>query len=151
MSDPRDRGGAPPTPPPVQDCVEGYVHVRAPLRFLLLKRTEPRGGFWQPVSGRVEPHDLSLESAVRREVAEETGFRSLCSVSDLHWQLVFPGKDGRPWRVHAFGVEVPEERPPVLSYEHERFRWCRPEEALSTLFWPDNREALRTLRMRLGI
>lgn len=137
-------------PPPVQDCVEGFVYVRAPLRFLLLKRTEVRGGFWQSVSGRVEPSDLSFESAVRREVLEETGFTEVRSVRDLSWTLVFKGKDGRPWRAHGYGVEVPSPRPPRLSEEHEAYRWCGSGEALSTLFWPDNREALRRLIALLG-
>ncbi|MDE2045481.1 MAG: NUDIX domain-containing protein [Thermoplasmata archaeon] len=136
--------------PPLQPCVEGFVFVRSPFRLLLLKRTAMRGGFWQSVSGRVEPSDPSLEAAVRREVREETQFTKVGPVIDLHWEYVFEGRHHRPWKVHAFGVEVPDARPPVISSEHEAYRWCRSGEALATLFWPDNREALRRLLAVVG-
>ena len=137
-------------PPPVQPCVEGFLFVRAPPTFLLLKRSPTRGGFWQSVSGRFEPSDASFADAVLREVEEETGFTEIVSLVDLRWELIFPGKDGRPWHVHSFGVELPERRPPRLSSEHVSYRWCRPGEALSTLFWPDNREALRRLSLMVA-
>ncbi len=144
------RAGEIPLPPPVQDCVEGFVFVRSPPQFLLLKRTEARGGFWQPVSGRFEPSDRTFEHAVRREVAEETGFSGVGELLDLSWAVVFPGKDGRPWRLHSYGVEIPRVTAPRLSHEHVAYLWCRPGEALSTLFWPDNRQALRRLLAALG-
>ena len=43
------------------------------LEFLLLKRTEQHGGFWQGVSGAPEWGESDGDGAVR-EVWEETGF-----------------------------------------------------------------------------
>ena len=40
--------------------------------MLVLQRTPERGGFWQLVTGRVEPGE-SVEAAARRELLEETG------------------------------------------------------------------------------
>lgn len=138
--------------PPVLDCVEGYVFARGPPRFLLLKRSPARGGFWQSVSGRVETWDPSFRDAVVREVREETGFTDLRSVDDLGWGLEFPGPvSGRPLRSHCFSVEVPSPRPPRLSDEHVEHRWCTTGEALSLLYWPDNREALRRLLQKRGL
>ena len=138
-------------PLPVRDCVEGFIHVRAPARFLLLRRTPDRGGFWQPVSGSVEPWDRDLPSAMLREVAEETGFREGVRVDPVGWGLQFPGPNGRTFRSHTFAVEVPQLRPPRLSDEHDAFRWCTLSEALATLHWPDNREGLRRLAFRSGL
>lgn len=135
---------------PVQDCVEGFVFVRGPVKVLMLKRSAARGGWWQSVSGRVEPSDASYDAAVRREVREETGFSDVARTIPFDWNLVFRGKD-RPWRTHAFGVEVPRELPPHLSEEHTEHRWCSLAEALSLLHWPDNREALRRLAQREGL
>ncbi|MFO1444112.1 NUDIX domain-containing protein [Bacillus sp. Bva_UNVM-123] len=42
------------------------------LYFLLLKRSQKRGGFWQPVSGGVEKFEPPIQS-VKREIFEETG------------------------------------------------------------------------------
>jgi hypothetical protein len=80
-------------------------------------------------------------------VTEETGFTELLRIVPLECGRIFTGKDGRPWRVRTFGVEVPRVSPPRLGAEHTHYRWCRPAEALAQLFWPDNREALRHLGM----
>ena len=42
-------------------------------RVLLLKRRAERGGFWQILTGRIEPGESPLQTA-GREVHEETGF-----------------------------------------------------------------------------
>jgi lipoyl(octanoyl) transferase len=41
-------------------------------RLLLLRRTPERGGFWQQVTGRIEPGE-DAAAAARRELREETG------------------------------------------------------------------------------
>ncbi len=48
------------------------VPVGADGRVLLLRRVPERGGFWQPVTGRIEPGEAP-EVAARRELGEETG------------------------------------------------------------------------------
>jgi 8-oxo-dGTP pyrophosphatase MutT (NUDIX family) len=133
---------------PLQECVEANLWTGSPVRILLLKRTPQRGGFWQPVSGRVEGRDGSFPAAVRREVLEETGFRLAGPLEDLDWSYAFPGRDGRTWRVHAFAAELPGPSPPTLSDEHTEWAWLAPAEALRTLSLPDNRDALRRLLAR---
>ena len=132
-------------PPVAQECVEAYVFVAAPARFLILRRPPERGRIWVPVSGKVEPTDPDLESALRRELAEETGFTRFRRLFSLHWHVRFDGPDGRPWRLHAYGVELAREEPPVLSREHEAFEWVDRDEALRRLHYEDNREAVRRL------
>ncbi len=135
---------------PVQECVEAFVVVRHPLRVLLLRRAPNRGDFWQPVSGKVEPSDTSYAAAALRETEEETGFTEVREVIDLGWSLLFLWDGKRPFRVHGFAAEVPVERRPLLSREHQAYRWCSPSAALSLLFHPDNREALLRLQQRIG-
>ena len=138
------------TPQPIRECVEGYVYARGPRRYLLLHRSARKGGFWQSVSGKVEPRDRSYADAVRREVAEETGFSDPIRVTDLEWTYLFPGGDGLPWRLHAFAVEVPRASPPQLTSEHTEFQWLPYPRAVARLYWPDNREALRRLEQKVG-
>jgi 8-oxo-dGTP pyrophosphatase MutT (NUDIX family) len=128
---------------PIQECIEAYVLAGEPRQVLLLKRTEERGGFWQPVSGRIEPFDPDPPAAVRREVLEETGFSPERPPVDLSWSFAFPGRDGRTWRVHAYGLSLPATRPPRLSGEHTAFQWVPLGQAAGWLAFEDNREALR--------
>jgi 8-oxo-dGTP pyrophosphatase MutT (NUDIX family) len=98
-----------------------------------------------PVSGKVESSDRDLESALRRELVEETGVVDPTRVFPLDWEVEFDGTDGRRWRLHGFGVELPREAIPRLSREHEDFAWLGVREAVSRLHYPDNREAVERL------
>lgn len=100
-----------------------------------------------PVSGKVEPGDPDLPAALRRELAEETGAREVPVLFDLDWHVRFEGPDGRPWRLHAFGVRVPRSFTPTLSREHDAFAWVSPEEAVRRLHYDDNRAAVERLRV----
>jgi 8-oxo-dGTP pyrophosphatase MutT (NUDIX family) len=133
-----------------QECVEGYPFCRAPTRVLILRRPPSRGRIWAPVSGKVEAIDADYPSALRRELAEETGFTELVRLFPLEWEVPFTGPDGRPWRLHAYGVELDGPREPALSDEHDAWEWVAPSRAIEQLHYEDNREAVRRLESRLA-
>ncbi|MCI4361543.1 MAG: NUDIX domain-containing protein [Thermoplasmata archaeon] len=135
--------------PIAQECVEGYIFCAPPTRVLILRRPPARGRIWAPVSGKVDAADLDYPSALRREIAEETGFTEIVRVFPLDWAVPFTGPDGRAWRLHAFGVEVDRPRPPRLSAEHDAFDWVVPSDAIDRLHYEDNREAVRRLEARI--
>jgi 8-oxo-dGTP pyrophosphatase MutT (NUDIX family) len=132
-------------PPISQECVEGYLFVAAPFSLLTLRRPPSRERWWVPVSGKVDPSDRSRESALRREIFEETGFAGPLRPFSLDWDVPFDGPDGRRWRLHAYGVELDGRWVPRLSDEHEGYAWLTAREALARLHFEDNREALRRL------
>ncbi|HEV2520368.1 MAG TPA: NUDIX domain-containing protein [Thermoplasmata archaeon] len=136
-------------PPAVQECVEGYLYTRAPFRVLLLRRPPSRGSIWVPVSGKVEPSDPDFESALRRELSEETGLTDPVGITPLDWTVEFDGPDGRRWRLHGYAVELAREALPRLSEEHEAYAWVDLAEAIRRLHYPDNREALDRLARSL--
>ena len=117
--------------------------VHSEPRYLLLKRTAQEGGEWSPVGGAAEPGETPRQ-AVLREAAEETGFQRFRRVVDLAFAYEFT-LDGRPVRLHAFGLEMDREEPPVLDDAHEGFRWADYETARSLLPWPNQREWLQRL------
>ena len=133
-----------------QECVEGYLYVAAPQRLLVLRRPPDRGSIWAVVSGKVEPSDPDLGSALRREIAEETGFVQLRRLFPLDWEVVFDGPTGGRWRLHGFGVEMPDPAMPRLSPEHSAAEWVPFDEAERRLHYPDNREAVVRLREALS-
>ena len=55
------------------------------------------------------------------------------------------GPDGRPWRLHGYGVELEREVEPLLSEEHDAFEWLDASDALARLHYDDNRQALGLL------
>lgn len=137
-----------PLGPVVRECVEGYLYSTPPLRVLVLRRPPARGSFWVPVSGKVEPEDIDLEAALRRELSEETGLSRATSVEPLDWHVPFRADNGETWRLHAYAVRVEPEFRPRLSAEHDDFAWVTPDEAMARLHFPDNAEAVRRLVAR---
>ncbi len=138
-----------PLGPIVRECVEGYVFVRDPLRFLVLQRTPARGRLWGVVSGKVDPADPDYVAALRRELSEETGFSDPGAIVPLDWHVTFRADNGESWRLHAYAVELDTPRDPRLSREHEAFAWLSPAEAIGRLHYADNREAIRRAVARL--
>ena len=136
----------PPPGPIARECVEGYLFARDPFEVLLFRRPPERGRIWVPVSGKVEPTDRDFESALRRELAEETGLDVPRRVFALDWHVPFRADNGETWRLHAYGVEVDRSFRPRLSPEHDAAEWVGPEEAARRLHFEDNRAALDRLR-----
>ncbi|MGC2290219.1 MAG: NUDIX domain-containing protein [Thermoplasmata archaeon] len=128
-----------------QECVEGYLFVRRPFQVLLFRRPPSRGRIWVPISGKVDPSDRNLSTALRREIEEETGLTRLRHVAPMRWVFRWRGSDGGVWRLHAFAVELPSRRTPRLSDEHDAFEWLEPSVAVTRLHYRDNRAALRRL------
>ena len=134
-----------------RECVEGYLFAGAPIEILLFRRPPSRDHIWVPISGKVEPTDHDLESALRRELAEETGLLRPRRIVPLDWHVPFRAENGETWRLHAYAVEVDRSWVPRLSAEHESAEWVDPEEAVRLLHFPDNREAVLRLRARVGV
>jgi 8-oxo-dGTP pyrophosphatase MutT (NUDIX family) len=126
------------------------VHV-GPLGtdVLLLKRVPRLGGFWQGVTGALEPGE-SLADAASRELFEETGFAAVrveqvdysCSyqVPDDYVHLYAPSVD-RIDEFTFFGM-IDDCSVPNLSHEHEECQWCSIDQALGLLKWADDKRAL---------
>ncbi len=137
-----------------QRVVEAIVFRRTdPVVFLLMRRTLARGGWWQAVTGSVEDGE-DLESAVRREVWEETGITEFLEFVDLDYAFPFEftkygGKEPLEAVKNSFGVEVGGEAVET-GREHDAWEWVAFGEALERLTWEDNKEAFRRLERYLN-
>jgi dATP pyrophosphohydrolase len=114
-------------------------------QFLLMHRVatdEPP--FWQGVSGWIEaderPHDTAL-----RELREETGFEAeeLFSV-DAIFDLYKPRR-GTIETIVPFAALVADGMNPILSSEHDEWRWGTVSAALDLLPYEPQRKAIRRI------
>ncbi|MBS1148738.1 MAG: lipB [Myxococcaceae bacterium] len=120
------------------------VVVHRDQRILALQRTEARGGFWQPVTGRIEAGE-SPEAAAQRELAEETGLTA--PVRPLDYVHAFAQRETQPPRLieeTAFSAEAPAGFVPRLDpAEHRAFEWVEREEAIARFPYEGLKEAVR--------
>jgi lipoyl(octanoyl) transferase len=119
-------------------------NMTAGAQVLLLKRRPEKGGFWQIVTGWIEPAE-SPEAAAERELREETGQKLL--VQPLNYRHTFALGDSLPpilVEETAFGAEWNAAGEPQLDpSEHETYRWMSVDEVAPLLPFPGLRAAVR--------
>lgn len=106
--------------------------------FLVLRRPEDRGGWWQPVTGNVDPGE-HLGACAAREVWEETGISEISELNDVDTYTF--EKEGAQISETVFGAAV-KGRDVTLSEEHLEYQWLPYEEARALLHWPGNQAGL---------
>jgi lipoyl(octanoyl) transferase len=125
------------------------VPVGADGRVLLLRRSAQRGGFWQQVTGRIEPGEAPAEAA-RRELREETGadvpvvdlgyvhsFALDPAINRISSATVFVVEE------HAFGARLPAGFEARISDEHAAHAWAEPQEAAERVRFAGLKRAIR--------
>lgn len=94
--------------------------------ILLLKRPADdfRGGTWELPSGKVEPHDADLYTALRREVSEETGLH-IADITGYLGAFDYTSGSGKHTRQHTWSVTQRSSLPreDVVLTEHDEQAW----------------------------
>lgn len=115
--------------------------------YLLLKRNQELGGYWQPVTGFFEEPETNRQAALR-ELVEETGIESYQRIVDPR-HFFFFDMQGDKCAVSVLAVEVASQTQIRLSYEHTEHCWLHYREARLTLYWENNRVTLDKLHKLL--
>jgi lipoyl(octanoyl) transferase len=112
-------------------------------RVLLMQRTPERGGFWQILTGRLEPGENPLQT-VAREIYEETGFApELGEIRALDYDHSFAlGDRIPPFFIHETAFTAQVSGDPRLSDEHVAYQWATPAEAMRLLPFAGLRRAV---------
>jgi lipoyl(octanoyl) transferase len=123
--------------------------TRADGKVLLLRRSEERGGFWQQVTGRIEPGE-DPSAAAARELREETGAEApVRPLGYVHGFALGPAQAGRvggglrTGQETAFAAVLPDGFAPRLSDEHRDWGWFSTDEAVARLPWAGLRRSVR--------
>ena len=126
------------------------------LEYLMLKRSEKKGGFWQPITGGVKLSEgESVVSAMYREIREEIGVekseivRVVPDVYFFNWIQDRNPEDVLNVSEYVFGVEVAGSELISIGIEHIDKRWCGFGESLDLLKYDSNKEGLKRLNLVL--
>lgn len=109
------------------------VAVHRDGQVLCLRRRAERGGFWQLITGRLEPGEAPHEAA-SRELEEETGWRG--QVHSLDYRHTFAFGESLPpllCEESAYAARAPEGWEPQLADEHDGYEWLPLASALERL------------------
>lgn len=118
-------------------------------KFLVLKRSEASGGFWQSIIGGVEEGESEI-SALKRELKEETGISEYRQIINLKYSFSFClPRLGNPAE-NVYAVEVKPETKIVLNPEHAEYRWLTFEESLALIKYDSSEEGFRKIWKMLG-
>ncbi len=135
---------------PIQVLIYPVRKTNEDLEYLMLKRVKDRGGFWQGVTGAPE-NDETLSEAAKRELFEETCFRSVTLIQtdvsyiipmEDRWKDIYP-KDTTEIPEYLFIAMIHQPDPPITDpIEHDDWKWCSYQEAMNLLSLEDNKRAL---------
>jgi dihydroneopterin triphosphate diphosphatase len=130
----------------IEVCI--FTIVDGEPDYLLLKRAPDNAlypGIWQFVSGRIDGEEKAFEAAYR-EMREETGCIAQKFYTVPHVNMFYYAATDSVNIAPLFAARVKERATPVLSDEHDEYKWCTYDAALALLVWPGQREGLRIVR-----
>ena len=130
--------------------VQGVMYAKNndDVRYLIIKRCEADGGFWQGVTVTLEEGEM-LKECLIREIKEEIGINDIKNISELKQTLQWSKKSGFIITEYVYAVELNVDAKVILSEEHDDYRWCDFEEAYLLLGKDNNKNTLKMINEEL--
>lgn len=130
--------------------VQGVIYAEENKKrdYLIIKRRENDGGFWQGVTGTVEEGELLVECLIR-EIKEELGVKKedIAKISQILQTIQWKKKNGFVITEYVYAVQINRRQKIWLSDEHVEYKWCDFSEAYNTLGKENNKNTLKFVNM----
>ena len=118
------------------------------IEYLIIKRSEKDGGFWQGVTGTLEEGE-KLKECLIREIKEELGIVNINKISEIEETIQWAKKTGFMITEYVFSVELDRNINVTLSEEHDDYKWCDFNEAYQWLGKDNNKNTLKMINEKL--
>lgn len=126
--------------------VQGVIYAEENKKrdYLIIKRREEDGGFWQGVTGTVEEGELLIE-CLAREMEEELGIKKEdnAEISQILQIIQWKKQNGFMITEYVYAVKINRGQKIQLSDEHVEYRWCDFSEAYDMLEKENNKNTLK--------
>lgn len=130
--------------------VQGVIYAEGNKKrnYLIIKRREKDGGFWQGVTGTVEEGEL-LTDCLTREIKEELGIKKedIAKISQILQTIQWKKQNGFVITEYVYAVKIDRKQEIWLSDEHVEYKWCDFDEAYNTLGKENNKNTLKFVDM----
>lgn len=125
-----------------------YAEENKKRNYLIIKRREKDGGFWQGVTGTVEEGEL-LTDCLTREIKEELGIEKedIAKISQILQTIQWKKQNGFVTTEYVYAVKIDRGQEIWLSDEHVEYKWCDFDEAYNTLGKENNKNTLKFVDM----
>lgn len=125
-----------------------YAEENKKRNYLIVKRREKDGGFWQGVTGTVEEGELLID-CLTREIKEELGIEKedIAKISQILQTIQWKKQNGFVITEYVYAVKIDRGQEIWLSDEHVEYKWCDFDEAYNTLGKENNKNTLKFVDM----
>ena len=122
-----------------KSCGSVLYRIQDELRILVIKQS--RNGNWSFPKGHVENNETEIETA-KREVLEEVGIK-INPIDGFREVIKYNPKPSTEKEVVYFVSNPGPQRVKLQREEVSDYRWVRPQEALRTLSFHNDKNVLR--------
>lgn len=125
-----------------------YCRGKNGHKYLIIKRSENDGGYWQPITGTVSEEESIIQSMLR-EIEEEVGIKDIIKISKQLYNFSWE-RDKQVYLEFVYAIEVKENASVKLSHEHVDYGWLDYDDAVEKVKYASNKNSIKIVEKLLS-